>query len=923
MKHLYVLFIFCFYSVFGQKEPWKVVLQSNVNHFSAQEYGGHTQNWDICQGNNQFVYVANSKGLMEFNGIDWKIFSLPGQKIVRSVAVGAEGNIYTGGLGEFGFWKRDVNGLLNYFSLKDQIKDKEFPHEEIWKILVLKDQILFQSFGFMYSYKQNKVSKIKLPGPILFCFEAEGSVYAEVIGLGLYELKGSALEMVPNTQMLGQESICAILNGRTPGEIIIVGSSNVFAFQNKRLVTFNKGFNLEIRKAKINKAIRLSNGNYVFGTLLNGIYLTDGYGNILNHYNQLNGLQNNTVLSLFEASDRQLWVGLNSGIDLIHNLENTHYLDPNGDVGTVFDAIQYQNRFYIATNHGIYLLKNKHFNLIGNTQGHSLNFTIVNGQLYCGHSNGTYWIQNDKAKLISKITGGGKIKLLDKASDLYIQGTYTRLCIYQFINKKLTFIRSLEGFSDPVSDFICLDKNQILAKSATWGISKLLIDKDLMKIQTRKKLFHQSPANSLFSLNDINYIFTGSNFYTDQSPTHKIVRANNPFPQIIPSKIIQTNADEVIVFNQLGQGYVFSGNDSQLYNRLDLPEKEELNILKLNTNTYLVAGNEGFEIIDTRKKTGKIWDKPFVYSIQVFTNDSNYFIYPSLQTNALKEKLAYNENQLKFKIGLLHPSHQSKLYYKLWPIQNYWNEFTDYKGGIVLNKLPPGDYKIFIKSNKNAQLNYFSFSIKDPWYWSWFSKSIYLMIFIGAIWLAYKIHLYRLKLKQEEISKEMAYQIQINEERNKQEIIRLKNEKLEIDLHTKNEELSNLTFSIIKRNESLQKIKLDLDRIKPKEDQKNYIFNSIVHQIEDNFNSKKEWKIFEENFNEVHELFFKKLLSQFPDLSHGDLGLAAYLKMNLSSKEISQILNITPRSVELKRYRLRKKLALPTEQGLSEFLMNV
>lgn len=142
-------------------------------------------------------------------------------------------------------------------------------------------------------------------------------------------------------------------------------------------------------------------------------------------------------------------------------------------------------------------------------------------------------------------------------------------------------------------------------------------------------------------------------------------------------------------------------------------------------------------------------------------------------------------------------------------------------------------------------------------------------------------------------------------------------------MSTKNEELSNLTFSIIKRNESLQKIKIDLDRIKPLGDQKNYIYNSIVHQIEDNFNSKKEWKIFEKNFNEVHDLFFKKLLAQFPELSHGDLGLAAYLKMNLSTKEISQILNITPRSVELKRYRLRKKLDLATEQGLSEFLMNI
>ena len=149
----------------------------------------------------------------------------------------------------------------------------------------------------------------------------------------------------------------------------------------------------------------------------------------------------------------------------------------------------------------------------------------------------------------------------------------------------------------------------------------------------------------------------------------------------------------------------------------------------------------------------------------------------------------------------------------------------------------------------------------------------------------------------------------------------MRNEKLENDLVNKSEELSNIALSLIKRSESLSKIKQDLELIKPVNDSKIQIYSSIIKQIERNISDKKDWKLFQTNFNEVHEVFFKKLMELFPNLTHGDLGLAAYLRMNLSSKEIAQLLNITPRSVELKRYRLRKKMELDGEQGLSEFFM--
>jgi DNA-binding CsgD family transcriptional regulator len=79
--------------------------------------------------------------------------------------------------------------------------------------------------------------------------------------------------------------------------------------------------------------------------------------------------------------------------------------------------------------------------------------------------------------------------------------------------------------------------------------------------------------------------------------------------------------------------------------------------------------------------------------------------------------------------------------------------------------------------------------------------------------------------------------------------------------------------------------------------------------------------LFETNFNEVHEQFFKRLIHDFPDLTPSDLKLAAYLKMNLSSKELAPLFNISLRGVENKRYRLRQKLNLQAEDNIVEFLL--
>jgi AraC family transcriptional regulator, chitin signaling transcriptional activator len=94
-----------------------------------------------------------------------------------------------------------------------------------------------------------------------------------------------------------------------------------------------------------------------------------------------------------------------------------------------------------------------------------------------------------------------------------------------------------------------------------------------------------------------------------------------------------------------------------------------------------------------------------------------------------------------------------------------------------------------------------------------------------------------------------------------------------------------------------------------------------MNKINNAIKNKDEWKVYETNFNELHEDFFKELLQAYPNLSNKDLKLCSYLKMNLSSKEIAPLMGISVRGVEVHRYRLRKKMGLDSKENLTNFMI--
>jgi DNA-binding CsgD family transcriptional regulator len=312
-------------------------------------------------------------------------------------------------------------------------------------------------------------------------------------------------------------------------------------------------------------------------------------------------------------------------------------------------------------------------------------------------------------------------------------------------------------------------------------------------------------------------------------------------------------------------------------------------------------------------------------------------------------KIGYAWNSLRFEFASPLYGRQSGVEYS-YLLENFdknWSAWS-FKNEKEYAYLPPGTYSFKVKARRyegeESIICTYRFTILPPWYRTIWAYLFYFLVVDALIYAAYKWqkrkfiqqqqkheeeqkrlqHLHQLQLeKHEEEQKQLVYLHQLERERNEKEIIQLQKEKLEAEIQLKNTELASTTMNLIQKGEMLAKVKEEFVRMKnvSEVDKDSEDYKKIIRMLgEDKL--KKNWEQFAVHFDKVHSDFLVTLKGQYPNLTPSELKLCAYLRLNLSSKEIAQIMNITIKSVELSRYRLRKKLQIPSEVNLFNFLLN-
>lgn len=276
-------------------------------------------------------------------------------------------------------------------------------------------------------------------------------------------------------------------------------------------------------------------------------------------------------------------------------------------------------------------------------------------------------------------------------------------------------------------------------------------------------------------------------------------------------------------------------------------------------------------------------------------------------------KFPFRENGIRFSFSatkFVRPK-KVKYRYKLLGLDTEWSSWS-YKSEKEYNNLKGGKYSFLVQAIdefgvKTSPISY-QFKIKPAWYASTLAYVIYFLAFFGLLnWI------FRFYTKKYDQQKEIA-------ERSEEIIDQLKHEKLEADILHKNRELISTTLHLAHKNEIFKRVKSDIDKLsKTCEDLETKAIIKVLSSEED---AETGWEEFVAHFNKLHTGFFDKLKANYPELSPKDLKMCAYLRMNLSTKEISTLSNITTRGVEGARYRLRKKFGLSADDNLVTFLMN-
>ncbi len=882
-----------------------------IRHFSPRAYGAQNQNWSLTQGPSGWVYAGNNSGVLAFDGARWRLYPLPEGQTVRTVAADTGGRVFCGGFAEFGYWQPDGTGSMSYHSLSKSVRAEHLEREEIWHILIGEAFVLFQSFSTLYKYDYRRPPIVlRPPGAIMFAQLVHGRVLLPIIGRGLYELlPDNTFRFVRGSEPLANAIVQFLVPG--PDGAIWAGTADngIYELRNGVCRSWLHPLNAVFRKAQLNKAVPLRGGGWAIGTILQGVYILDEQQQVRLHLHRENGLQNNTVLSLLCDRNGNLWAGLDRGLDLVAlPYPMVFYTDQSGRIGAVYAAARWRERLYLGTNQGLFIEHSGGFKLVEGTQGQVWELRVAADQLLCGHNSGTFWVYHDMAVRLSDITGGWCSILLPHRTDLLLQSTYTGLVLYErTASGQWRFMRRIAGFSEPLRKIALDSAGMLWGVHPNRGLYRLRLSDDFSQV-LEYRLLRQGDANlpSDYAL-DLAHI--GSQLVVNTATTPLAIgdsAGHVQFRPLAPPEHRQKwlcNAGEGFFYTD-GSNVVWQTPRGAYPIAVSLvPGYERIEMLQ--PNEYLLCLEDGYARLNLRQLAAY---RPTPSPIQL------QYVETPVRRLPIRDafvELPYSENDLRIVFSTPIFERPPRFRWRLEGQRNAplspWREEAD----VVLDNLEPGQYILHIETDAGSPPTSLTLHILPPWYQTPWAFCAYALLLVLVLFAFEKISQNRLRRQRLRLEAEKEQELA-------RQRLAAERERFALELANKNRELSNAALSLVRKNEVLQHLR---DQLLQAHQDPNAL-RKLIRAIDQHLDSEHDWALFEAAFNEVHDDFFKRLMAAYPDLTPGDLRLAAYLKLNLSSKEIAPLLNISVRGVENKRYRLRRKLGLSEEENLTEFILH-
>jgi ligand-binding sensor domain-containing protein/DNA-binding CsgD family transcriptional regulator/cell division protein FtsB len=946
-----------------------------IHNYTKQDYQAETQNWAATEDSRGLLYFGNNLGLLEFDGTRWRCYSLPNRSIVRSIATDSLGRILVGAQDEMGYFEADEQGTLRYHSIVSLLPDQYQDFEDIWEIFITPEGTFWASQKAIFLQKSLEFEVVSTENRFDGLFYCRDQLYLAEFGKGLQLRQAGIFRLLPGGDFFANIEIKGILSHATGGILIFTIDNGIFHYQNGQINLWLPEIQDYLVENRIYCALELNNGNFALGTSHQGLLILDSQGNPVRNLSMANGLLNNSVLSLHEDRSQNLWIGLDNGISHVELGSPFSWINAvMGVEGTAHDSRVHEGKLYLATNQGIYHqnwsnpptpLFPGRFELVANTRGPNWSLNVLDGELIAGQHYGAVRIDGTTARRISPHPGAWKHLQLKNNPRYAVEGTYSGLLLYEKPpgQNNWVFKTRLEGFSES-SRVMAEDQNGDLWVSHPYrGVFRVKLDPVQGRIREVKMYTSKEGFPSDLSIN-VTKIQEKLLFTTEKG----VYVYDETADQMIPHEGLNRFLGEETPINRLIEdqtGTIWFSTESE-FGILNIEDQMvEKQVEKLPFNRLLnrlvkgfehiyaydeqhtfIGTDEGFILYNPQQNQNPNPQLPLYIREVVVTNGRDSLIFGGTffeegrlamqqpESKVFSFPPSMHDFRMVFSAAFYEEINEIRYQYFLEGQDANWSEWTN-KTEKEYTNLGPGEYAFQVKARNTYGLEsetaVYRFTILPHWYQTLWARLLFLVLGVGLFVGIFRFNAIRLRKSTEALQHRQKQTLQQKEaeyqqeaQKTEAEIIRLRNEKLEAEVRHKNKELASSTMHLVQKGEILLKIKQNLEKLSSDATPvlKKQV-RQIIRMIDDDIRLDQNWKQFEHHFDQVHEQFLHHLREKYPSLTPKDQRLCAYLRMNLTTKEIAQLMNISVRGVEISRYRLRKKLELPREVNLNEFMTSL
>ena len=385
--------------------PTGTALEAGVpflRSFSPKDYQANARNSAFVQDSRGIIYVANNDGVLEFDGLRWRLIRTPNQTVIRSLALDPAGRVQVGAVGDVGYLAPDRDGRMGFVSYLDRIPEQERDFGDVWGTAATSDGTWFLSWKRLFLIGKDRVRSWTSETSFRALFGVGDRIFLRENGRGLMEWRDGGFRLLPGGERFAEELVDAMVGWDSPptrtGRILIgTRSRGLFLLDRDSIQPFATEADKALIENQVRCGIRLDDGSFAFGTNNGGLFVLNGEGRLLSRLNRARGLPDENVKGLFVDRQRGLWMALDRGVARVEaGTPITQFSERTGLPGAVLAVTRHEGILYAGTTHGLFRLQpgsEAGFSEIASPRSQTRGFRPFGKSLLVANNNGLFEVR--------------------------------------------------------------------------------------------------------------------------------------------------------------------------------------------------------------------------------------------------------------------------------------------------------------------------------------------------------------------------------------------------------------------------------------------------------------------------------------------------------------------------------------------------